>query len=1129
MDLPTGTVTFLFTDVEGSTRLVQALGAKSYGEVLETHRRLLRDVFSDTGGVEVDSAGDGLFVVFRSAADAVRAAVGAQRGLAAKSWPENGVVRVRMGVHTGEASVADSGYRGLAVHRAARICAAAHGGQIIVSSTTHDVVEADLPPDVRLRDLGSARLPDLDRPEKLFQLVVDGLPDTFPPVRTRSAAPAPPDRVDLLEREAELTAIDALIAAVASGGRLLAIEGPAGIGKTRLLAETRARAAHAGLRVLTARGSELEVEFPFGVVRQLFEPLLAAAQPDERAELLAGAAELATPIFDPASLAGKPDAESSLAALHGLFWLTANCAEREPTLLALDDLQWCDTPSLRWLAYLLPRLEGLRLLVVAGLRHAEPGAAHDFLARIIGDPLSTVVRPGALSEAATGRLLGSAIATDLDPEFRAALHEASGGNPFFVRELVNSVTAEGLAGRATEVPRIVELSGQGVSRAVAHRLSRLSPAARSLTHAVAIFGDDVELRLAAALAGLREATAVDTAAQLGRIELFRRGFPLAFAHPVVRTAVYAELSAVEKERGHARAARLLAETGAQPEQVAAQLLLASVSDDAWASETLRSAARSALARGAPESAVAYLRRAVVSATRAEADLLHELGLAETMVATPEALDHLTAARAAATDARTRARIGLDLGRAVFSIGGSPQEAVATLELAIKEVAELDPELALELETELIGMARFEPELFALASERLWRLRVTLPENPEARQVALANLSSEAARAGTEREEAVAFARRALADDTLSRRHFDPAFLYAVLTLVSADELDAAGRHLREAREDATRRGLVSQFCFASLYGAFVALKCGALADAVADGELSLAAIDLHRLDLRRRYAAAILSEALIEQGEHARAREQVDLARLGDRLESYGEILLYQVRAHVRLADGDGTRALDDFLEIGAFLEGVGVRNPAVAHWRSGAARALFSLGDVGGARAYAREELALARTWGAPHSLGRSLIAAGIVEGGAAGSSLFEEAVAVLASSQCRLEHAKALVELGAARRRANRRADAREPLRRGLELASECGAVPLVERAETELRATGARPRRVALSGLDSLTPSEKRVAELAADGSTNREIAQALFVTQKTVEVHLSSAYRKLGIDSRTQLAKALAGGR
>jgi DNA-binding NarL/FixJ family response regulator len=148
------------------------------------------------------------------------------------------------------------------------------------------------------------------------------------------------------------------------------------------------------------------------------------------------------------------------------------------------------------------------------------------------------------------------------------------------------------------------------------------------------------------------------------------------------------------------------------------------------------------------------------------------------------------------------------------------------------------------------------------------------------------------------------------------------------------------------------------------------------------------------------------------------------------------------------------------------------------------------------------------------------------LVEGGRQGLALLEEAVDVLARSPAKLEHAKARTELGAALRRANRRAEAREHLRHALELATICGAAPLVRRAETELLAAGARPRRISLRGVESLTPSERRVAEMAAEGPTNREIAQALFVTPKTVEVHLSSAYRKLGIRSRSQLSSALA---
>ena len=1127
MDLPTGTVTFLFTDVEGSTRLVQALGAASYGDVLEAHLQLLREVFRAAGGAEVDSAGDGLFVAFPSAADAVRAAVGAQRSLASHPWPQDADVRVRMGVHTGEASATDSGYRGLSVHRAARICDAANGGQILVSSTTRDVVEADLPADVRLRDLGSAQLPDLDRPEQLFQVVAEGLPDTFPPLRTRSAAP-PPDRVDLLERDAELAALDALIVAAPSGGRLLAIEGPAGVGKTRLLAEARGRAQASGMRVLAARGSQLESGFSYGIVRQLFEPLLASASVDERTELLTGAAELATPIFDPAQLAAEPGEDSSLAMLHGLYWLTANLAERRAVLLAIDDLHWCDPSSLRWLAYLLPRLEGLQLLIVVGLRPAEPDA---FLRRITTDPLATALRPGALSEEATGELIRRVYSADVEDAFRAAVHEASGGNPLLVRELAYAVAAEGLAPTAANAPRLHDLGGQAVSRAVYLRLSNQTLEATRLARAVAIFGDDTELRDAAALAGLDEASASDAAADLARIEILRRHLPLAFVHPVVRAAVYEAMPAVERDRGHTEAARLLAQS-AEPERVAAQLLLSTPRGDEWAVSALRDAAQAAVARGVPESAVAYLRRALDEHPgEKSAEILHELGSAELRASAPEAPEHLAAALAVTTDATARARIALELGTATFSLGQPPKKAVEILQSAIRELpADADSELALELETQLIGIARYDPDLHPLAAERLESLRSALTRISFGRDVVLANLASEATRAGTGSGEAVELAEEALAGGTLMKEHFDPAFIFAAGTLTAADRLDAAARLYGEAIEDARDRGLVIQLWLAAHLRSGVALFRGDLAGAVADAELCLDVLDSSGLDdVLSVGVVAVLAQALIERGEATRARES--LASVSAAVEAIEStipmhISFFDARARLLLAEGEYEQALQEFVSRGRHAEEFGLRNPALFAWRSHAALALVALGRHDDARRYATEELGLSRRWGAPRALGISLIAAALAHGGEEGIALLREAVAVLEPSQARLVHAKALVELGAALRRLNHRSESREPLRQGLELATRCGAALLAERAETELLATGARPRRIALSGVESLTPSERRVAQMAAEGSTNREIAQALFVTTKTVEVHLSSVYRKLDISSRSQLARALA---
>jgi class 3 adenylate cyclase/DNA-binding beta-propeller fold protein YncE len=197
-ELPSGTVTFLFTDIEGSTRLVKEL-RDAYSEVLLTHQSLLRAAFDEAGGQEIDTQGDAFFVVFRRAKDAVGAAAAAQRSLAGHDWPRHAEVRVRMGIHSGEPTIGGDRYVGLGVHRASRICAAAHGGQVLLSTATRELIEDDLPTDMELRDLGEQKLKDIDRPERLYQLVVPGLPSEFPPLR----APAEPA---FEGREGELTA-----------------------------------------------------------------------------------------------------------------------------------------------------------------------------------------------------------------------------------------------------------------------------------------------------------------------------------------------------------------------------------------------------------------------------------------------------------------------------------------------------------------------------------------------------------------------------------------------------------------------------------------------------------------------------------------------------------------------------------------------------------------------------------------------------------------------------------------------------------------------------------------------------------------------------------------------------------
>jgi DNA-binding CsgD family transcriptional regulator len=925
--------------------------------------------------------------------------------------------------------------------------------------------------------------------------------------------------LDLREREAEIAAVKTLIDHPSEQGRLLAIEGPPGIGKTSLILESQKLGRQAGLHVFGARGSELESTFSFGVVRQLFEPFVVQLAEDDRDALLSGAAGLAKPLFEPARLAAEPSESASLAMLHGLYWLTANVAADKPVLLAIDDLHWCDPPSLRWLAYLLPRLDGLELSIVVGLRPAEPGEDPALLARTVLDPAATVVRPAPLSSSAVAELVRETLSQDADDDFCAACHEITGGNPLLVRDLLGVAAAEGLVPIAAGVPPLRELAGRAGWRAVSARLSSLSPAATTLAQAVAILGEDVELRLAAALADLVDEGASKAAADLARADLLRPQPPLGFLHPLVRRAVYETLTPLERDRGHARASQLLAESGAEPERVAAHLLLTPPAADPQIVTRLRDAAGCARTRGAAESAVAYLRRALAEPPPEgeRADLLLELGSAEALVGGDAAVDHLTEAHELVDDPILRARTAFLLGRQLFFL--RPDESAAVFTQALDELSGLDAEAEWILEGALISSSLSEPELYPEALRRLDRVRgrargtaATLPE-----RWLLALLAYCDARANAPAAGAVALARRALADTLLLPEGTSAGHCLAANVLAMAD-LEEALPTYDAAIADAHEHGSILDLALAKAFRAQTLLSRGDLADAETDAREALEACEAWGASAGLADSlAVVLSDALVEQGKlDDPAATPAASPPIYFFLDNW---------ARARLAS-DLPGGLEELLQAAHRFEAVGGRNPAFMAWRSQAALALLEGGEREEAGRLAGEELELARAWGAPRALGAALRAAGLVAGGREGLALLTEAVEVLAGSPAKLEHAKARTELGAALRRANRRAQAREQLRRAVELATICGAAPLAARAETELLATGARPRGIALSGVESLTPSERRVAEMAAKGPTNREIAQVLFVTPKTVEVHLSSAYRKLGISSRAQLSAALA---
>jgi DNA-binding CsgD family transcriptional regulator len=927
----------------------------------------------------------------------------------------------------------------------------------------------------------------------------------------------------MLEREAEMAALEATIDAARAGdGRLVVVEGGAGIGKTRLLAEVRELARASEMQVLSARGGELEGEFAFGIVRQLFEAPLAAATPELRAELVAGAAELSAPLFASAPTALGEGAESSFAMLHGLYWLAANFASSKPTLVVVDDLHWADEPSLRWLVYLARRLEGLPLLLLVATRPLAQANLSVLVAEFLAEPVGMVIRPRSLGQASVATLARERLGVEPDPAFTAALQTGSGGNPLYLVALLDALRREGTSPTAAQAPHVLELGPEAVSRGVASRLARLHDDSTELLRAAAILGDRTELPLAAALAGVAPRAALSAASALVSADLLRHENPVEFTHPVVRSAVLEEMTADERTHAHHRAAEILLERGARLEQAATYLIRTIPASDPFVVDVLRRAAASSLAQGAPDASVAYLRRALEEPPTPEerGDLRGELGIAEMTIDATSSAEHLRQSLDELQDPTRRPEIVVAYANTLNLFGHRRKESAELLQRTRERLGPQDSELDERLTALLVIACQFEPELYPIAAAQI---REYANRGGVATGLLLVIGAIDAARHGKSRERAIDLGRRAIASDLVETED-RLNLVSAVAALAMAGDVEQAEQDFAHIIAVAQRRGDRLAAASHQLWRGLVRYERGQLL--LAEEDLVLVeSTPLGQLSTAAAYRAGFLAHVLLERGQTDEAAALLAGISLDDLPVGHHIQFLY-ARGRVRLQARQLEEALADFLQTGTSAESIEILNPAYVPWRSQAALALREFGRTEEARELAHEELVLSRSWGAPRTVGISLRALALVEGGEAGATLLREAVEVLAASPARLEHARALVDLGALLRRGNSRSEARKLLRQGVELAHHCGATALVTRGNEELAATGAHPRTVLLSGLDALTASERRVAQMAAEDMSNKEIAQALFVTVKTVEQHLGRVYRKLDIGTRRELGAALA---
>lgn len=926
----------------------------------------------------------------------------------------------------------------------------------------------------------------------------------------------------LLEREEETAALAARLAEARAGqGGTVVVEGAPGAGKTALLAQLRADAVTAGgVRVLRAVGGELEREFAFGLVRQLFERVVLTAPADERARLLQGAAARAAPVIGAGDDPGEAVPDAGFATLHGLYWLVAALADDAPLLLIVDDAHWGDAPSLRFLDFLARRAPELAVLLVIGTRVHEPGAEAALLAALADAPGATVLRPGALSAAGVRHLFGDDRVAD---DVVASALTATGGNPLLVRELVRALAEAGTPPTAEAVRAAVPSS---VRRSAARRLARASEAGQLVARALAVVGDRRDVDLLAALCALPAAQAVAALEELRALELVE-DHPPRFVHPLLAAAVADHVAPAERDRLHAEAAERLRGRPGTEEEVVVHLLAARPGGRAWAAALLREAGRRAATEGAPDVALRRLRRALEELPAGEAErpaLELELGRVAARAGDAAAVAHLeTAARAddpaiAATALRDLVAMGS------HGPGDDLAPTADALEDALARLGpDADPSLRDDVTAQLLNAVVLDARL--AGRRRVLLERVRDGAGPDALSHVVFD---QAAR------DVPAAAVLAVADGVFGHRPFRslamierPSPFWAVVGALAVDGAEVTEAALADAQATVQRTSTRLGSWFVAFMRAEWHLAFGSAALAEDDARRALGLREFALPNNTTLGIASALARALVARGQLDEAEAVVAGFPPEDELEhSWGSVLTTVAVGELRFAQGRHADALAALERNAAMCALYGWERFVLGHLVARRARTLVALGRPDEGRALAEAEVAAARARGVASAEAAALVALAAAQDGEAALATLAAAVAAAERSPAVRVQAEAQLELGAALRRGNQRVEARGHLAIARDLATRCDAAALAARATEELVVAGGRPRRTALSGVAALTPAERRMAEHAASGLTNREIAETLFVTRKTVEFTLGNVYTKLGIRSRTQLPDALA---
>jgi DNA-binding CsgD family transcriptional regulator len=928
--------------------------------------------------------------------------------------------------------------------------------------------------------------------------------------------------IPIFHREQEMAAVAEELARAQQGQpAVLVITGAHGMGKTTLLqaALDRERATSV---ILHARCHEAERDFPFGVVRQLFDTMTSAAENGPAGSLTAG---FAGP--------GNGNGNGQEQDLHSLYQATRSLAASKSVIIAVDDFNYADPQSAQWFSYIARRLDGLPVSLILAGDTDYPGGAQ-VAAELRPLPYFRVVNLQPLCGKCGESLVATVFSKPVDVEFAAACHQLACGNPRVLLELCRRLRGAGTAPAKAEVDRVAEIGAAALWETVSPGLRLRQRSTVELIECLAILGPDASLETAAILAGHGELAIEGARELLGRAGLLAGQPPSRFAQPHLAAAIVTRMDPERRCDLHSDAAALLARLGAPPGDVAAHVMSISPSGTAGNVQVLRAAAREAAAAKNWPEAARFLRRALAETTDPDLHLAisGDLGAVEMHRDVPSGLRYMRsvvgqtrAARDAAAALVPFTSLGLTLNSA--AAGQAFAHTYGQLVAAGPGATDRLALLRLGAQAMLSGhRTEIRPALAMLAGRAPAPLRrQATPVEAAAEDLRCALAIAIAARGNARRRVAGRAGRCADAGEGADR---DGGWLPApgcALVLGWADLLDEATALAERHVELALGRRSTAELALARVVAAEIAYRRGDLAASIAAGQAAMAdatAVGAYGLHVA---ACALSARVLIERGEADAAAAL--LAASDPDAGAHHLIAGFHryVRARHELASGRPREGLALLTDAGRLLTAHGIMNPACVGWRGRAVLAHARLGQATLARKLAAEDVAAARAWGAPVTIGRALTTASAAHPPAEALDLLCDAVTILDGTGALLERARAQVRLGAALHAAGRDRDAREALHRGLDLATRCGATRLAARAQDRLAAAGARQREASGFQPSPLTAGERRVTELVVQGLTNQEVAIKLCISKRTVDTHLAHVYRKLGIRSRSRLRDAV----